>query len=141
MKAKNYPYSGVTGSLQTAMGATARNLEKVQATDVFMSPQMPEVYFRLNDKPFVIKIPIGVFMRLNGGDAKLAVRQGWSALRDYVKGLVIIAQCTMEDGEAWRAMIQHLLAADGQTTAAELILRGLETGRLQLASGTRGDEE
>ncbi|MBW2309420.1 MAG: hypothetical protein JRG73_21085 [Deltaproteobacteria bacterium] len=131
--AEKYPYQYVTGSVHTAMGQTGRNLEKVGATDVFMNHSLPEVFFRLNEKPFAIRVPIGVFMRLNGGDKKKAIKQGWSALRDYVKALVILAKCSVGEDEAWRVLAPHLLLADGKSTAADLIAASAERGKLRLA--------
>ncbi len=128
----DYPYRYVTGSVSTATGVVAKVLEKVGATDIYMAHSKAEVYFRLNDKPFVVKFPIGLFHRLNGGDEKKALRQAWSALRDYVKALVIRMQCTISDGDYWKAISGHLLTERG-AAAEDMLIAAVEKKKLRLS--------
>ena len=90
----------------------------------------PALAFKIKDKPFIVKQPIDFFLERNKSNYEKARKQGWSALRDYIKALVTRAQV---DITPWTVFASHLqLEGATITTVQEAVVTKILNGDIKL---------
>lgn len=125
-----YPYKSVSASVGNNISAIIKLLRSVEAVQVMTNHDEPAVAFQINNRPFVIKQPIDFFLSQNGDDFEKARKQGWSALRDYVKALVTRSQVALNP---WTVFASHFqLPGSTVTTIEEQVVVEIENGNIKM---------